>query len=1177
MPQPVAPAERSKRRQEIGAAEVVVEYDDFIQQQIEQTRSSLRTADVLEGTLWLLLGGIVFFLAVALLEHWLVPSGFSFWARLLLLGLAILAVGVPAARRVGRAIWRSINPVYAAVALESASPSLKNSLVNLLLLQRREGGAPQVILEELESEAAQRLAQSHGESAVDRAHIVRLGWVVLAVAALAAAYSVLSPKSPLLTAQRVLMPWAELPTPSRVQITKVAPGDTQLLQGDPLEVSAEVAGLRPGEQPVVVFSSGDGRFVEERAPASSGNRTNQVAASLFEAVGTGGQGVQSEITYRIEAGDARTRDYRVVVRPAPTIAVTKVQYEYPRYTGFLDRAVSHGGDIRAIEGTYVTIEAIANRPIAAAHLDFEADGRPDLRMQVEGERATVRFPLALRDDRRTPKHASYVIRYTTSDGDTNNDPAKHLIDVTPDYSPEVELAAPMQPELVLRPDEPWELVAEARDPDFALREVQLRWQADDGSQGDLTLLSEPFTGKWSSRRQLTPSDMGLGPGDGAAYWLEASDNREPQPNRARSERRRLRVLDQPEPGAPPEADPNEPQPGQGEQGGQAPNAGQAAEDRQEPSGESGDAPRPDDASEQGQPEGDGQPNGGMQGPGQGEAADGTSPDPSAGGPGESADSDERTDGDTQPSAPQQGGGGAGTNETDTEQRGNQEGDSQPEDGLGDTQPGRDQREDGQAGQDSTGRGDPQDGRREGDTDATPPPVPSDGQDDGAAFERIRKYLEESNDGSTDPASQSDDAPADAAPPDAAPPGDPQSSPSQRSRGDARPRETGDQPDAAERDPSDASAAPGDPNASEQKSDSQNSEQGDALDSPREGGDRQEPREGTGSPGENQAADQGQGQSADEGSGDQTGRPGAMEPSAEPTGRPGDATATDGEQGSAQRPAEGDPRESPEQPDTEETPSTPEDSGATRPGASDSGSGEQSPNDAPAADDAQGESPSDSGSPADGTQPSDEGSAGGQPSEVANGEPSGAPSDPSARPSDSDGRSSETQDPTQRDASPAEGAAGAEPGGFGQPRDTGPSAGSPDTEPGGDAANLEYARKQTELVLDRLSEQLERQEVDRRLLEQLGWTEDDLRAFVDRWNRRRQATSTTEASEQGSGQEFDEALRALGIRRTPASAEVQLAEDADRNLRQGPRAPAPPSVRERLRAYTQGISRSPGEP
>ena len=57
------------------------------------------------------------------------------------------------------------------------------------------------------------------DSAVDRTQLIRFGYVLLAVVAAGALYKVFSPKDPLVAAERVLMPWADIVPASRVSIS----------------------------------------------------------------------------------------------------------------------------------------------------------------------------------------------------------------------------------------------------------------------------------------------------------------------------------------------------------------------------------------------------------------------------------------------------------------------------------------------------------------------------------------------------------------------------------------------------------------------------------------------------------------------------------------------------------------------------------------------------------------------------------------------------------------------------------------------------------------------------------------------------------------------------------------------------------------------------------------------
>ena len=128
------------------------------------------------------------------------------------------------------------------------------------------------------------------------------------------------------------------------------------------------------------------------------------------------------------------------------------------------------------------------------------------------------------------------------------------------------------------------------------------------------------------------------------------------------------------------------------------------------------------------------------------------------------------------------------------------------------------------------------------------------------------------------------------------------------------------------------------------------------------------------------------------------------------------------------------------------------------------------------------------------------------------------------------------------------------------------------EPGGDEANLEYARRQTDLVLDKLSDMLAKKQVDEEMLDRLGWTEQDLQRFVNRWKSRQQQAQGAGDDAQDAKREWLDALRSLGMKRQNLGQSKQRDDDF-RDLKEGVRVPVPLEFRDRLRAYNQRISKS----
>ena len=124
------------------------------------------------------------------------------------------------------------------------------------------------------------------------------------------------------------------------------------------------------------------------------------------------------------------------------------------------------------------------------------------------------------------------------------------------------------------------------------------------------------------------------------------------------------------------------------------------------------------------------------------------------------------------------------------------------------------------------------------------------------------------------------------------------------------------------------------------------------------------------------------------------------------------------------------------------------------------------------------------------------------------------------------------------------------------------------------ANLEYARKATDLILNRLQGQLSRGKVDESLLKELGWTKDEVRRFVERMRRQAQ-------SEQGGNTPADEArrlqweetLRSLELKQSPRSRSGIGVKKVGGLEIEGRRSVPPPEFRELYDAYTKSLSNS----
>jgi collagen type III alpha len=420
--------------------------ESVIEQRLRQTRRQVKGVDVVAGVISLLIGLLGYLLAAAVIDHWLFRGGLGPWGRSLLWFVLVVAVTVYLVRRVLPPMLHRVNPIFAAAAIEQSHPSLKNSLINFLLLRghRREVALP--VYQAIEHRAAADITRARIDIAVDRTHIIRLGYALVAVLTAFSLYQVLSPKNPLRSAARVLLPWSNIDAPTRVTIHDMRPGHTEVFVGENVTISAEVAGLHNGESPLLVYSTADRQTVDATIAMTQPEGEYRYQCRLP----AGSAGLQQDCEYRIAAGDCRTDIYRINVRVAPALSIDKITLRPPSYTEMSTRTIEHQGDLQAIEGTEVTIEATANCDMKpdTAEIDLGCTGRRGVKMSANGRAVVGRFVLRLDpNDPTRPEFDSYQLRVADAFGRENSRLVRYRIDVVRDVPPIVQIVEPSDAEV----------------------------------------------------------------------------------------------------------------------------------------------------------------------------------------------------------------------------------------------------------------------------------------------------------------------------------------------------------------------------------------------------------------------------------------------------------------------------------------------------------------------------------------------------------------------------------------------------------------------------------------------------------------------------------------------------------------------------------------------------------
>ena len=1063
-------------------------------------------AAAVAAAIWLALG--------VLAEHWIVPGGLPRGVRWGWLAAGGLALAGAAVRWLLPLVRYRVNLVYAARAIEREHPELHNDLVNTVLVKAHPEGSTAVVVRSLEKRAAKRLADVPTDGVIDRTLAVRLAMLLAALVGLACLYEVVAPKSLLISAVRLVAPWAGIAAPSRVRVDPprlhwrmpgagvvdpqfvgagpeaqevvVERGSATLVRGRQLVLAAAVRGLRGGEQPVVhvVPVKDDGSHDPAGTPwridmvrgAGEGEAARSFTAFLPDAV----RGLENSIELTIAAGDARSEPVRLIVVDAPSLLVREARYDFPAYIARAPETVAWQGDLKAPEETQVTLIAECNQPIDAAWIDFACDGQRDLKMKVGASdltRASVTFQLRMNADRTAPEHATYRLLFQPRGANQGEpeaivtEPMEHRIEVVADLAPEVTIEAPTDSPLAVPRDAPVPVRVRALDPDHGLSRVVIETRIDGGrAVPPMPLLEVVKQGPFKGTARLVPFNLGAEAGSVLQYRAVATDNRPQQPNVSVTPWQELRIDEKAAP------QPDEPEP-------DLPNdskKGRPGEDR------SDDSDRADDG-------GDTEQDGGAQ----------------------------PEDGRDQDRQDRQGDGGDG-------------GDG-AEDGAGQRRPDDGGRDDGASGdQDQPNQNQDQQNQ--------------DQQQRGAPADRKRPDRQRSDDGSNPP------PPGEQGQPGASGGGDDQ-------QGDGKQQRPGN-------DQSPKGSKPGKNGSPQQGADGGDS--GDQQGSGQKPGSQPQGREGKGRDQTGEDEGQGEGQQRE---GGEKPQPGAKPSPSGGAGqkRQNDAVAADGtNDGEAMdRILEHQRRES-ERGEAGETVKRQPKEG--KQGEGQQGEGQQGEGQQGEGQKGEGEGSGGEGQQGEGGEkPGGKAKPGSDPPQPGPKSPPGNAQAGGAEEGDQEGGGG--ADPQQpADGQPGSSASPTGSGGWsngdGPAPDQAPrrDGEAPKTEAEWGDQDTAHARNAADLAVRALKDDLDKGRTE--LLDELGWTRDQARAFLQRWEAMR---SLEKSNDPVKRSEFDRAVRSLGLRAEGARSSRDVPADVKGGQAEGRRSRPPSEYREQFKAYTQGTT------
>ncbi|HEX9584602.1 MAG TPA: DUF4175 family protein [Gammaproteobacteria bacterium] len=293
------------------------------------------------------------------------------------------------------------------------------------------------------------------------------------------------------------------PAASNPYAFRVAPGNTTILAGEDVRISAAPAGFAPGAVTLVYRNEGDSEWT--RAPLNASEDTGAFETFLFD--------VNTAMDYRVEHASLHSPDFRIEVVSRPLAERIDLLYEFPAHTGRAPELVTGGGDIAAVRGSRVEVRVTPSEATSRGRLVVDGERHLELRAQENGR---LRAVIDVRENGR------YRVELEAENYGMVPASPEYAIAAYADTLPKITLKNPGRDVRVTSIEE---IAIDVRaEDDVAVRELEIVLSVN-GGPDEVVVLNDASAPQPAveERLELFLEERDLAPGDLIAYHVRARD------------------------------------------------------------------------------------------------------------------------------------------------------------------------------------------------------------------------------------------------------------------------------------------------------------------------------------------------------------------------------------------------------------------------------------------------------------------------------------------------------------------------------------------------------------------------------------------------------------------------------------------------------------------------------